>query len=198
MKLTTCLIAGSSMLLTSVVSAEQAYHYDYATVLEARPVTQLVDRTDYRRECKPTVVRYEKRQRSSGDQFVGSVVGAAIGHALGHRSKHRTGATIAGALIGNSIAKNSSAHVRTEERLENHCQMIPVTWQQEQVIGYQVVYRYNGRTFEARLPYDPGDSLKLRVLINPMPMDSGSSQRPEFHSHSDSEEVILPDEGDNR
>ena len=94
-------------------------------------------------------------------------MGAAVGHALGHRSKHRTGAAVAGAIIGNSIAKNSGPSY-TQERVENHCEMIPVKWQEEQIVGYNVVYRYNDRTFESRLPYQPGDTLKIRVLLNPI------------------------------
>lgn len=147
-------------------TAEQAFHYDYATVLESTPVVKIVERTDYERECKPRVIQYQKRPKK-GNALVGTIMGAAVGHALGHRSKHRTGAAVAGAIIGNSIAKNSGPSY-TEERVENHCEMVPVKWQEEQVVGYNVVYRYNDRTFESRLPYAPGDTLKIRVLLNPI------------------------------
>lgn len=160
--LLTTLAAG----LGITANAEQAFHYDYATVLESTPVIKIVERTDFERECKPKVIRYEKRSRD-GSALVGAIMGAAVGHALGHRSKHRTGATIAGALVGKEIGKNNSA-VIADERVENHCEMIPVKWQEEQVVGYNVVYRYNNRTFESRLPYEPGDSLKIRVLLTPI------------------------------
>ena len=33
--------------------------------------------------------------------------------------------------------------------------------------GYDVVYRYKGQRYATRMPYDPGDSLKVRVDIRP-------------------------------
>jgi uncharacterized protein YcfJ len=160
------LLSACVATFTVSATAEQSFHYDYATVLESTPVIKLVERTDYERECKPKVIRYQTRSKND-NSLLGTVVGAAIGHALGHRSKHRTGATVAGAIIGNNIAK-SNGPTYAKERVENHCQMIPVTWQEEQIVGYNVVYRYNDRTFETRLPYEPGDTLKIRVLLNPI------------------------------
>ena len=160
------LISAIAATLGVSATAEQAFHYDYATVLESTPVIKIVERTDYERECKPRVIQYQKPAKK-GNTLVGTVMGAAIGHALGHRSKHRAGAAVAGAIIGNSIAKNSGTSY-IQERVENHCQMIPVTWQEEQIVGYNVVYRYNERSFESRLPFKPGDTLKIRVLLNPI------------------------------
>lgn len=173
MKLPIMILTGALAATSAQANAEQAIHYDYATVLESRPVMQLVDRTDYRKECKPTVIRYEKKVRDKGDRLAGAILGAAVGHALGHRSKHRTGATVAGAIIGNNIAKSNSDKYVVKEKVENHCQMIPVTWQEEQIVGYHVVYRYNDKTFESRLPYQPGDTLKIRVLLTPIEIDEG-------------------------
>ncbi len=160
------ILASVAAILGTTAHAEQAFHYDYATVLEATPVVKIVQRTDYERECKPKVIRYERRARD-GSALVGTILGAAVGHALGSRSKHRTGVTIAGALVGKEIGKSNS-RVVTNERVEQHCDMIPVTWDEEQVVGYNVVYRYNDRTFESRLPYQPGDTLKIRVLLTPI------------------------------
>ena len=49
--------------------------------------------------------------------------------------------------------------------------MKPVTWEEEQIIGYDVVYRYNGRKYQSRLPYEPGKRLKIRVQV--LPVDTG-------------------------
>ncbi|RLA03975.1 MAG: hypothetical protein DRQ47_04155 [Gammaproteobacteria bacterium] len=100
--------------------------------------------------------------------FMGTLLGAAVGSALGHKSKHRTGATIAGAIVGASIGNSASGPVTETKTIENRCQLVPKSWEEEQIIGYNVVYRYNDRTFETRLPYDPGDSLKIRVMITPI------------------------------
>jgi len=60
---------------------------------------------------------------------------------------------------------NSGSQTRV---IENRCTMIPSSWEEERIIGYNVVYRYNGRTFETRLPFEPQDSLKIRVLLSPI------------------------------
>ena len=31
------------------------------------------------------------------------------------------------------------------------------------MIGYDVTYRYDGRTYRTRTPYDPGERLRVRV-----------------------------------
>lgn len=170
MKLSTILLATGLLGLSSQVLAERDYHEEYAKVIESRPVIRMVERVDYERQCQPRVVRYQERRSNGSDRFFGSVVGAAIGHALGHNSKHRTGATIAGAIIGSNIAGDNHRTARSNERLENQCFMQPVTWEEEQVIGYDVVYRYNGRKYETRLPYEPGKRLKIRIQVLPVDM----------------------------
>ena len=37
----------------------------------------------------------------------------------------------------------------------------------ERVVGYDVVYRFQGREFTARLPYDPGPDLRVNVTVEP-------------------------------
>ena len=43
------------------------------------------------------------------------------------------------------------------------------------VVGYEVAYRYRGRTQSAILPYDPGAKLLLRVAIEPIEQTLGSN-----------------------
>ena len=152
--------------VSASLSAEETFHYDYATVLEAKPIMAMVEMSTSRQECRPQVVQYRQRQQNSGNKIAGTILGAAIGHALGHRSRHRTGATVAGALIGNSVASNGK--MVTTEQVEQRCHTVPVTWKEEQIVGYQVVYRYNDKTFETRMSYNPGSSMKIRVALTPI------------------------------
>ena len=46
--------------------------------------------------------------------------------------------------------------------------MMPTSWEEERIIGYNIVYRYNGRTFETRTDFEPGSSLRVRVIISPI------------------------------
>ena len=173
-------ILGLSALVaaTAGLAAEEPFHYDYATVLEAKPIIALVEHTRTHQECRPEVVRYKERRSNKGDKLVGTILGAAVGHALGHRSKHRGGATVAGAIIGNQMADNGKVVVK--EHVEQRCRTIPTTWKEEQIVGYNVVYRYNGRTFESRLPYNPGDSMRIRVALTPIPEGQTSGQQSNY------------------
>jgi len=39
--------------------------------------------------------------------------------------------------------------------------------QEERIDGYDVVYRYHGRKYATRTPFDPGNKLKIRVDVRP-------------------------------
>ncbi|PCJ49930.1 MAG: hypothetical protein COA74_03830 [Gammaproteobacteria bacterium] len=169
--ITATLITTALVSTTSAVLAEDSFHYDYATVLQSKPVYRIIEMTKQERQCRPEEVVYKQRQRkSSNGSLVGGILGAAVGHALGHNSKHRTGATVAGALVGASIANNTNNNISFNERrvVESRCRLVPTTWEEEKIVGYKVVYRYNGRTFETRLPFEPTDSLKIRVVMTPI------------------------------
>ena len=165
----TSLVTVTLFANSTVIKAEDNYHYDYATVMQSKPVYRIVEMSRLQQQCKDEEVVYQQsRRKSSGNSLVGGILGAAVGHALGHRSKHRTGATIAGAIVGASIADDNPRVVTQRRGIQNNCKMVPTRWEEERIIGYNVVYRYNGRTFETRLPFEPGDSLKIRVMIVPM------------------------------
>lgn len=164
------LITSGLFVISSLPSqAEDNFHYDYATVMQTKPVYRLVEVTSEERKCRQEEVSYQQPIRNSGNNsLIGGILGAAVGHAIGHRSKHRAGATVAGALVGASLTSDNGRTVK-RTKLENHCKMVPTSWEEERIIGYNVVYRYNDRTFETRLSFEPGDSLKIRVVLSPMP-----------------------------
>ncbi len=173
MKTLTTLIISSVLIMSVTAKAENNYHYDYATVMQSKPVYRIVTVTGQKKKCRAEEVVYQRPGRKNkNSSLIGGILGAAVGHALGHRSKHRTGATIAGAIVGSSIARNHQPGTTTHG-IENRCRMVPISWEEERIVGYNVVYRYNGRTFETQLPYEPADSLKIRINIAPIANSSG-------------------------
>jgi uncharacterized protein YcfJ len=179
MKLLTGLLSATLIITTSTSIAENNFHYDYATVLQSKPVYRIIEVTKEERQCRKEEVVYQQRhKKSSNGSLIGGILGAAVGHALGHNSKHRSGATVAGAIVGASIGENNNNNQRRSEKrvVENHCRLVPTSWEEERIVGYNVVYRYNGRTFETRLPFEPADSLKIRVVMTPI---QGSSDKSE-------------------
>jgi uncharacterized protein YcfJ len=59
--------------------------------------------------------------------------------------------------------------VTVERDWQTHCHTVESSYSEERVVGYRVVYRYNGRTYETELPEDPGRSLRVQVDVRPVP-----------------------------
>ena len=80
-------------------------------------------------------------------------------------------ATIAGSLIGASVANRSSrgqGYSTTEySRPVRRCETKYQSHQEERIDGYDVIYKYHGRTYGTRTPFDPGKKLKIRVDVRP-------------------------------
>ncbi len=163
------LLAISSTIGTTAINADDNFHYDYATVLSSKPVHRIVEVTREERQCYSEEVTYQQpRRNNSGGSLVGGLLGAAIGHAIGHKINHKTGATVLGAVVGSSIANSNQKTSVERTGTRNRCTMVPTSWEEERLIGYNVVYQYNDRTYETRLQEEPGDSLKIRVVVTPM------------------------------
>ncbi len=83
--------------------------------------------------------------------------------------------TIAGALlggsIGNDLGKRPSHSYTTQKR---RCETVNHYQEQEELVGYRVKYRYNGKTYWTRMASNPGRSLRVRVSVEPS-VDSGYS-----------------------
>ena len=58
---------------------------------------------------------------------------------------------------------------------DKDCRMVPVERQFRRPIAYDVDYVYRGMKYRSRLPYDPGNRLRVQVTILPYapPLDGG-------------------------
>ena len=68
---------------------------------------------------------------------------------------------VAGGAIGNNIARNKA------EAEARGCRIVEVEREERQVVGYDVEYMYKGEKYMSRLPYDPGNRLRIRVAVSP-------------------------------
>ena len=50
---------------------------------------------------------------------------------------------------------------------QDDCEMVPVQREFRRPIAYDVDYVYRGMKYRSRLPYDPGNRLKVRVSVMP-------------------------------
>jgi len=156
------------LILFSASGFVQASHnrrsYDYARVVEARPIYQTVTHRIPVQKCRVETVRVE--HRNEGATVVGGLLGAAIGHNLGHDKHHQGVRTVAGALIGASIAHSATRHNNhSEYRDVKRCHTHYDVERHREVVGYDVIYRYHGETFRTRTNSHPGDRIRVSVSV---------------------------------
>ncbi|HEX4911674.1 MAG TPA: glycine zipper 2TM domain-containing protein [Permianibacter sp.] len=144
--------------------------YGYATVLESIPITRTVRVSEPREVCEDVPVEYHRERRSGGGAALGALIGAVVGHHAGRHSDHEAAGTVIGAVVGSQIGRDVSPRQVTVERdWQTRCRTIDSSYTEERIVGYRVVYRYDGRTYETELPHDPGRSLRVQVDVRPVP-----------------------------
>lgn len=208
MKKLTKVVLSSAVLASlagagSVLAAQQ----DVATVVSATPIfdrvatprrecwTEQVSAYEEQRVRRPQYneVQYESRESSGGGALLGAIIGGAFGRQFGNSTGGKDRGTAAGAviggLIGNSIERDSngggyyraSRDVVEVQRVPvtrdvQRCQTVQDT--REEISGYDVVYRFNGREYNTRLAYDPGPTLPIEVSVRPRGNATGHSREP--------------------
>jgi uncharacterized protein YcfJ len=155
-------------------SAHEARHdlYEYATVLEARPLYREVKVSTPVRECWDEPVYHTRSEpKSAGGMLAGGLLGGIIGHQIGNGRGKRV-ATAMGTLIGAQIGHQAvNANVQSETVLsgyEEHCKTHQRVNYEEVQDGYDVTYEYRGRQYQLVMPYDPGKRIKMRIEFTPV------------------------------
>lgn len=116
---------------------------------------------------------------------IGAIIGGVVGHQFGRSSGGRDVGTgvgiVAGGLIGNQI-ENSPSNAPTyagapvasnsgrvdyipETRTVQRCRTVYDG--RDEVTGYNVAYRYQGRDYTTRMAYDPGPTMRVQVNLAP-------------------------------
>lgn len=101
--------------------------------------------------------------RSATGAVVGGVAGAVLGSQVGGGTGNKAATAvggIAGAVIGDRVANPDQPRTEQVERCRE------VADSREVLKGYDVTYRYRGQDFTTRLPYKPGDTLRVGVTVN--------------------------------
>jgi uncharacterized protein YcfJ len=156
--------------------ADGSVHFAYGEVLEVQPIYRGVNTPASQRVCQDEPVEYYQAARppSPAGTLVGAIIGGVIGNQLGRGGRgyygdyRRDSATVAGAAIGGAIGYSaSSGPTRVARGYEQRCR-VETTWQRsEQIAGYDVTYRYRGEIYQTRTDQHPGDSIRVRVAVEP-------------------------------
>lgn len=178
MKKTTIMLALSLVAASGSTLAENSY-YDTASVIKAKPIYETVQVNQPEERCWNERVHYRGGGGRS-DSYTPSITGAIVGGVVGNRFGSGSGKdamTVAGALlgasIGNDLGKKPSRGYSSQER---RCETVNHYQEREELVGYQVKYRYNGKIYWTRMASDPGRNLRVRVSVEPT-SDSGYSYR---------------------
>ncbi len=140
---------------------------DRAQVVSSTPIYQQVNEPS--RECWTETVGggYDNRSSANsgyGGAILGGLVGGLLGNTVGG-GNGRTAATavgaVTGAMVGDRISNNQGGYnqPRQVERCANRDNYRQI------VSGYNVVYRYQGRTLSAVMPQDPGQYVNVSVNV---------------------------------
>lgn len=113
------------------------------------------------------------RERSLTDSVIGGIAGAVLGNQIGGgngRTAATAGGAIAGAIIGdrvgNSNQSNGPAYSGAPvERQVRRCSISNQT--EERIAGYDVTYKYHGRTYGTTMPTMPSDTILVNVSVTP-------------------------------
>ncbi|GIX37436.1 MAG: membrane protein [Silanimonas sp.] len=151
-------------------SGSENVTYAYAQVIRVDPVYETVRTRVPEERCDGELVR------DGGDPTGGTVIGAIAGAALGNqvgKGDGRKAATVAGAIVGGAIGRNIDRNDGSASR--GGCRIVEVERESRRVASYDVEYVHQGKTYMSRLPYDPGDRLRVRVSVTPV--DEGIGYR---------------------
>jgi len=139
-----------------------AWATEYGAVVSSTPVMQSVPVPQ--RVCNDQEVVYQQQPSGAGALF-GAIAGAALGNAIGGGGG-RVAATgiglVAGSAIGNQVEANGlPPTTSTVQRCRT------VTRYENRLVGYDVVYDYQGVRRSVRMSQDPGQSISLEVNVAP-------------------------------
>lgn len=153
-----------------VVSVAMANDFeDSARVVSVSPQVEQVNQP--RQECRTEYVTTQRQpQRAMGGSIIGGIAGGILGNQVGG-GNGRTAATaagaIAGAIVGDRMENTGANGAVVEQQPVQRCTMVD-SWQ-TRTNGYAVTYDYRGHTYTSVMPYDPGQRVRVRVSVLPLP-----------------------------
>ena len=155
-----------ALLLGTSIQAAAQDQTVYAPVLNRTPIMESIQKSIPKRVCyQEQVVTQETK--SYTPSILGGIVGAAVGNEFG-KGRGKDLATIAGGVLGASVGrdvqnKNAQSHSATVERCHEEREYV----YEERLTGWRVTYEYNGVSYVTRTDRDPGETIKLNILIQP-------------------------------
>jgi uncharacterized protein YcfJ len=170
-------LTAAALLLSLLAAPSFAGHNRdftaYAKVVDAEPIYQTVEYDNPERRCWTEKVATRRPQHASGTgTILGGLIGAAIGNELGHKKSNKRVGAVAGAVLGATIGsdisrRNRSSGTQVTYEDQQHCEVTHRIRKEEELVGYNVTYKYHGQTYQTRTTEHPGKKLKIAVNVRP-------------------------------
>ncbi|MFT5219894.1 MAG: hypothetical protein ACI9LO_000203 [Planctomycetota bacterium] len=151
---------------------ESPRSFEYAKVLDVRPLYREVRVSSPVRECWDEPVHQVRHQSSSaGGMVAGGLIGGIIGHQFG-KGRGQKIATAMGTLIGaqlghDSVTRENRRSQTSSVEYQETCKNSHKVRYEEVVDGYDVTYQFRGQRYQIEMPYHPGKRIKMRVQFSP-------------------------------
>lgn len=158
------ILAGLCSLAAAPASAweHQRARYAYARVIDAEPIVDWVRLPEQREIChEEAVTRRERRRGSAAAAIWGGIVGGLIGNQFGS-GNGRDAMTAAGAALGAASAYEDSRDA-SAYAVREVCRIETRYVEREDIVGWDVSYRYRGRIWNTTTDNDPGSRIRIRV-----------------------------------
>ena len=163
----------AALAVSSAMAQSQGQNYsDTAQVLSAQPI---YERNNVpRQDCANETVTTDRRVPAQG------YVDAGYQPQPAPSGERTVGAgTVLGGIVGNQIENSPSAAPQPQYAGPARVDYVPETRTvqrcrtvydgREEITGYNVVYRYQGRDYSTRMAYDPGTTMQVQVNLSVEP-----------------------------
>ena len=163
---TTPIIFATLMALTQIEA--QAFEA-VATVVSATPISEQVNHPT--QQCWTEIQQITQAvpaPRNPLGAIIGGVAGGLLGATIGRGNGRVAAAAVGagvGAITGDVVANQNSGSTVTSTVPVQRCRQVDSF--ETIVTGYQVIYDFDGQRFSSRLPYNPGNQLRINVSVTP-------------------------------
>ncbi|HLY88206.1 MAG TPA: glycine zipper 2TM domain-containing protein [Acetobacteraceae bacterium] len=162
-----------SIFVTAALTFTQVSAHAFEAVANVVGVTPITEQVNHpTQQCwteTQQTTQAVPQQRNFLGAIIGGVAGGLLGAQVGRGNGRIAGAAVGagvGALAGDAVAnQNAGPGTVTTTTPVQRCRQVDNF--QAVTTGYMVTYEYAGQRFSTRLPYNPGNQLRVNVAVTP-------------------------------
>ncbi|PHS69477.1 MAG: hypothetical protein COB23_05850 [Methylophaga sp.] len=166
----------TALTLSSTASFAGNKHHsfrDSARVTHVETLYKTVRVSTPQRECweeRPHYRSNNNQHQSYTSTIVGGIVGGLLGNQFGGGSGKKV-MTVAGAVLGGSVGRDMGYQSRSNQnnyRGGEQCRVVDRYHEEERADGYNVTYRYQGKSYTTYMDTYPGKRIPVEVSVRPI------------------------------